>query len=190
MTCGDGPPKKRSGDPPEKTIFSISSINRFFGVTTGTRKAEIEAMDDLAKKQNAGRLRESLKRRFKLPNPTGKWRLMGIDISRAKISIGFLARICAIPVVAERCALSREGVVSSHSVAATGLVSRHRVEFCTSCSFSSSCAVGQAAHKQLCCWAGSSYVALVLLGRQLISSFCAVGQAAHTQLLCCWAGSS
>ena len=27
--------------------------------------------------------------------------------------------------------LSREGVVSSHYVVATGLVSRHRVEFCT-----------------------------------------------------------
>ena len=56
---------------------------------------------------------------------------MGIDISRAKISIGFWARICAIPHAAERCALSREGVVSSYSVVATGLVSRHRVEFGT-----------------------------------------------------------
>ena len=69
-------------------------------------------MDDLARKQSAGRLWESKKRRFKLPKPAEKWRLMEIDIPRAEISIGFLARICAFSTTLE-CALSLGRVLSA-----------------------------------------------------------------------------
>ena len=129
--------RKKIPRPPKKTINSINSIKWFLGVRRATRKAENESMHDLVMKQRTGRPRESPQRRFKLPNPTGKWHLMGIDISRGKISIGVSATIYTISAVAKRhslwkgCALSGEGVVSSHSVTATGLVSRHGVEFCT-----------------------------------------------------------
>ena len=100
--------RKKIPRPPKKTINSINSIKWFFGVRTGTRKAENESMHDLVMKQRTGRPRESPQRRFKLPNPTGKWHLMGIDISRGKISIGVLATIYTISAVVGRHALSGE----------------------------------------------------------------------------------
>ena len=105
-----GPRRKKipAASTPKKTINSINSIKWFFGVRTGTRKAEKESMHDLVVKQRAGRPRESPERPFKLPNPTGKWHLMGIDISRGKISIGVSATIYTISAVVGRHTLSGE----------------------------------------------------------------------------------
>ena len=69
-------------------------------------------MEGLAIKQSAERAWGSLRRRFKLPKPAEKRRLMEIDIPRAKISIGLVARICAFSTTLE-CALSLGRVLSA-----------------------------------------------------------------------------
>ena len=121
--------KKSSPGGAGKNINSINFIKRLFGTEKCARTTEIELVGYPAKTACALRQRETGKRQHKFTKPMQERRLMSIDISRVKISIAVLVQIYTASAPLGMCALSGEGVPALHSVLATRLVSRHRLEF-------------------------------------------------------------